>query len=100
MAQEELDVITQEAAWQPYYCIDALRATINEGLVKTEHKISYDGRKNAAHTAMEETVGSLANAIGGCIRVKSTGLPVVSLMHISHMLFIQRTNPLMHCEGI
>jgi len=76
LAQEELDVITQEAAWQPYYCIDALRATINEGLVKTEHKISYDGRKNAAHTAMEETVGTLANAIGGCIRVRSTGLPV------------------------
>ena len=76
LAQEELDVITKEAAWQPYYCIDALRATINEGLVKTEHKISYDGRKNAAHTAMEETVGSLANAIGGCIRVRSTGLPV------------------------
>lgn len=76
LAQEELDVITQEAAWQPYYCIDALRATINEGLVRTEHKISYDGRKNAAHTAMEETVGSLANAIGGCIRVRSTGLPV------------------------
>jgi len=94
LAQEELDVITQEAAWQPYYCIDALRATINEGLVKTEHKISYDGRKNAAHTAMEETVGSLANAIGGCIRVRSTGLPVaydIILNSIGFVFFIAAT---------
>ena len=55
LAYEELDVIKKGNAWQPYYCIDALRATVNEGLVRTEHKISYDGRKNAAHTAMEDS---------------------------------------------
>ena len=60
LAQEELDVITNSASWQPYYCIDCLRATINEGLVRTEHDISYEGRKNAAHTAMEETIANLA----------------------------------------
>ncbi|KAL7495305.1 hypothetical protein ACHAWT_003775 [Skeletonema menzelii] len=76
LAQEELDVISSEAAWQPFYCIDAIRAAVNEGLVRTEHEISYDGRKNAAHTAMEDTIVNLASAVGGCIRVKSTGLPV------------------------
>ena len=76
LAQDELDVITNSASWQPYYCIDALRATINEGLVRTEHDISYEGRKNAAHTAMEETIANLAGSMGGCIRVRSTGLPV------------------------
>jgi putative membrane protein len=76
LAPEELDVISNEAAWQPFYCIDALRAAVNEGLVRTEHEISYEGRKNAAHTAMEDTIVNLAAAVGGCIRVKSTGLPV------------------------
>lgn len=76
LAQEELDQISNDTAWQPFYCIDAIRATVNEGLVRTEHEISYDGRKNAAHTAMEDTVVTLASAVGGCIRVKSTGLPV------------------------
>jgi predicted membrane chloride channel (bestrophin family) len=76
LAQEELDQIAGDAAWQPFYCIDAIRATVNEGLVRTEHEISYDGRKNAAHTAMEDTIVNLASAVGGCIKVKSTGLPV------------------------
>ncbi|KAL7449310.1 hypothetical protein ACHAWC_001382 [Mediolabrus comicus] len=76
LAQEELDQISSDSAWQPFYCIDAIRATVNEGLVRTEHEISYDGRKNAAHTAMEDTIVNLASAVGGCIRVKSTGLPV------------------------
>ena len=40
------------------------------------NEISYDGRKNAAHTAMEDTIVNLASAVGGCIKVKSTGLPV------------------------
>lgn len=76
LAQEELDQIANDTAWQPFYCIDAIRATVNEGLVRTEHEISYGGRKNAAHTAMEDTIVNLASAVGGCIRVKSTGLPV------------------------
>ena len=76
LAQEELDQISSDSAWQPFYCIDAIRATVNEGLVRTEHEISYDGRKNAAHIAMEDTIVNLASAVGGCIRVKSTGLPV------------------------
>lgn len=76
LAQEELDQISNDTAWQPFYCIDAIRATVNEGLVRTEHEISYDGRKNAAHTAMEDTIVNLASAVGGCIKVKSTGLPV------------------------
>lgn len=33
-------------------------------------------KNNAAQNAMEETICKLTDGIGGCIRVKSTGLPV------------------------
>jgi hypothetical protein len=32
ISREELDVISKQNGWQPYYCIDAMRATIFEGL--------------------------------------------------------------------
>ena len=31
LAQEELDQISSDSAWQPFYCIDAIRATVNKG---------------------------------------------------------------------
>uniref|UniRef100_A0A7R9ZD09 Bestrophin homolog n=1 Tax=Pseudictyota dubia TaxID=2749911 RepID=A0A7R9ZD09_9STRA len=74
LAQEELNVISRHVAWQPYYCIDAMRSVIYEGL-KTSNNQS-DWRKNVALEAMERTICTLSDAIGGCIRVRSTGLPV------------------------
>lgn len=75
ISQEELDLISNQNGWQPFYCIDAMRATIFEGLKSDEMKDNWWG-KNAAQTAMEETICTLSNSIGGCIRVRSTGLPV------------------------
>lgn len=75
LSQEELNAIASQKAWQPYYCIDALRATINNGLLKGCGGNTNDWLKNAAHSAMEETICSLATSIGSCIRVRSTGLP-------------------------
>mmetsp|Transcript_13743 Transcript_13743/g.23350 ORF Transcript_13743/g.23350 Transcript_13743/m.23350 type:complete len:403 (-) Transcript_13743:528-1736(-) len=74
ISQEELDMISTQSGWQPYYCIDAMRAAISEGL-QAEGK-NDEWKKNAAQAAMEETICTLANSIGGCIRVRSTGLPV------------------------
>lgn len=75
ISQEEINMIARTTAWQPYYCIDAMRATINEGL-KADRGNMDDWRKSAAHHAMEDTICTLSSSIGGCIRVRSTGLPV------------------------
>mmetsp|Transcript_13953 Transcript_13953/g.24887 ORF Transcript_13953/g.24887 Transcript_13953/m.24887 type:complete len:382 (-) Transcript_13953:54-1199(-) len=77
LAQEELDMMARQTAWQAYYCIDAMRAVVDEGLKgETERGNFPDWRKNAAHRAMENTIDVLASSHGGCIKVKSTGLPV------------------------
>eukprot|EP00985_Skeletonema_marinoi_P000319 scaffold113_cov73-Skeletonema_marinoi.AAC.3 len=69
-AEEELDMISMQSGWQPYYCIDAMRVVISEGLKWDE--TNNEWKKNAAQAAMEQTICTLANSIGGC---RSTGLP-------------------------
>ena len=76
LSQTELDVICNQNAWQPFYCIDAMRAVMNEGLKLNNTEEHPDWRKNSAHQAMENTICNLANAFGGCMKVKSTELPV------------------------
>ena len=76
LTQRELDAIALQTGWQPYYCIDALRSAALEGLSK--NKGAHDGnswKENVAHLAIEETTATLASCIGGCIRVRTTGLP-------------------------
>mmetsp|Transcript_8540 Transcript_8540/g.14823 ORF Transcript_8540/g.14823 Transcript_8540/m.14823 type:complete len:455 (-) Transcript_8540:326-1690(-) len=74
--QEELDLMAQQSAWQPYYCIDAMRAAVHEGIdINDEHSHMKEWVLNAAQSSMEDTIGTLSSHIGGCIRVRSTGLP-------------------------
>eukprot|EP00984_Skeletonema_dohrnii_P016429 scaffold7310_cov154-Skeletonema_dohrnii-CCMP3373.AAC.5 len=74
ISQEELDMISRQNGWQPYYCIHAMRAVISAGL-QADDKLG-EWEKDAAQTAIEETICKLADSMGGCIRVKSVGLPV------------------------
>ena len=74
LSREELDMIATQNGWQPYYCIDAMRVTISTGITVEER--DYEWKMNAAQISMEETIGSLSSCIGGCIRVRTTGLPV------------------------
>ncbi|KAL7529637.1 hypothetical protein ACHAWF_003060, partial [Thalassiosira exigua] len=76
LTQEELDAIDKFSSWQPYYCIDAMRAVTNAGLKAERDERCFDWMKNSAHRAMEDTICVLSSSIGGCIRVRSTGLPV------------------------
>ena len=76
LSRPELDVLCNQNAWQPFYCIDAMRAVMNEGLQRNDDEEHPDWRKNSAHQAMENTICNLAEAFGGCMKVKSTGLPV------------------------
>mmetsp|Transcript_24232 Transcript_24232/g.34666 ORF Transcript_24232/g.34666 Transcript_24232/m.34666 type:complete len:377 (-) Transcript_24232:170-1300(-) len=74
VSQEELDMISRQSGWQSFYCIDEMRATISSGLEADSMQDQW--KNNAAQTAMEETMGKLDAGIGGCLRVKSTSLPV------------------------
>ena len=73
ISEDELDIVTAQASWQAYYFIDAMRAVVHEGFTKSDCDgwVKYTGRE-----AMEETICTLSSSIGGCIRVKQTGLPV------------------------
>jgi len=70
-------MIARQNAWEPYYCINAMRATINQGLLQADRENTHDWSKIVAQQAMERTICTLSTLMGGCIRVKSTGLPVV-----------------------
>ena len=76
ISQEELDMICRQSGWQPYYCIDAMRAVVVTGLEGEGDSKHAGWKNNAAQNAMEGTICKLADSIGGCIRVRSTGLPV------------------------
>ena len=69
-------MIARQNAWEPYYCIDAMRATINQGLLQADRESTRDWSKIVAQQAMERTICTLSTSMGSCIRVKSTGLPV------------------------
>ena len=75
ISKQELDIIALQEAWQPFYCLDAMRAVLSEGL-KAEDTVEDGWKMNAAQSAMEDTISSLSDCIGGCLRVKSTGLPL------------------------
>ena len=47
-------MIACQNAWEPYYCIDAMRATINQGLLQADRKSTHDWSKIVAQQAMEE----------------------------------------------
>lgn len=73
ICQEELDIVAAQDSWQAYYFIDAMRAAVHEGFTKSDCDA---WAKGTGRDAMEDTICTLSSSIGGCIRVKQTGLPV------------------------
>ena len=73
ICEEELDIVGAQDSWQAYYFIDAMRAAVHEGFTKSD---CDTWAKGSGRDAMEETICTLSSSIGGCIRVKQTGLPV------------------------
>lgn len=78
ITQEELDLIATQSGWQPFYCIDAMRSTISTGLKAEE--VTDEWKMNAAHSALENTICSLSDSIGGCIRVRTTDYRLTSCL--------------------
>jgi len=75
ISQEELDTVTSRNGWQPYYFLTALRATIQEDVAARPEKNLYSLHSDLM--TMNDSLRTLATSIGGLIRVKSTGLPIV-----------------------
>lgn len=87
ISQEELDIMSAQGGWQPFYCIDAMRASIAAGLKSNENQDGWE--RNAAQAAMEASIVTLSTSIGGCIRVRSTGLPVAydDILNMTGVIF-------------
>ena len=76
LAQAELNAITSQAGWQPHYCFDVLRAVMDEAWQR-EGGDERESSRSSAYRSLESVYSELAKAIGGSIRVKATGLPIV-----------------------
>ena len=76
LEQAELDAIGEQAGWQPYYCLDVLRAVMSEAWRREGGTtLPSEATRTSAYLALESLYVELAKAIGGAIRVKATGLP-------------------------
>jgi len=76
--QEELNFIHNQAGWEPYYCIDVMRAITNQAWSHTKNGCTLEdpSARVAAYKALEDSIRDLATSIGPCIKVKATGLPL------------------------
>lgn len=101
LEQAELDQITSQTGWQPYYCLDVLRAVTNEAWRREGGtRLSCEASRGSAFRSLEDLYVELAKAIGGSIRVKATGLPIVydTFLYVIISLFFTAT-PLSWAEG-
>ena len=90
LEKAELEQITSQGGWQPYYCLDVLRAVMNEAWRREgATALSCDATRQAAFLALESLYKELAKAIGGSIRVKATGLPILydDFLHLLMVCF-------------
>ena len=78
LEQAELDEITSQTGLQPHYCLDVLRAVMDEAWRREGGTtLLCEASRSSAYRSLEDVYVELAKAIGGSIRVKATGLPIV-----------------------
>lgn len=68
----ELEIIAEQPGWQPYYCLDVMRHVFTDAM---QTQTGKNRVCSGQFEAMESSIRDMATAIGGLIRVKSTGLP-------------------------
>lgn len=80
LTQEELDDMHHNSCWQPYYCIEVIRALLFEAHKVPGGKGINVDENNKIHGQMfrcfDNTVKEMSNTIGDAIRVSASGLPV------------------------
>jgi len=70
LEEAELEEISEQSGWQPYYCLDVIRAVAEGSFCQQASEVRVP-----RVIALEATLTELSKAIGGSIRVKATGLP-------------------------
>jgi len=75
LSRAELDVVTTQSGWEPYYFLDVMRAVISQASLGEDNATNLMGRGVVAQLSLEKSIDTLARAIGGMIRVKATGIP-------------------------
>lgn len=85
LSEKELQVMAVEQGWQPYYCLDVMRYVFTDSMETSMSRFCPGQFKS-----MEDSIRDMATAIGGLIRVNSTGLPKVydSFYHITGGIFL------------
>lgn len=72
----ELRTISAQVGWQPYYCLDVIRAVVREAWDSEGGAVfRRESERASALLAIEQTLVEMAKALGGSIRVKATQLP-------------------------
>jgi len=90
LCKEELHMMSLQGGWQPHYCLDVVRAVINQVLAKKgDTNLVGEAMRNAAQLSIEKTLRKMVVSLGGLIRVKSTGLPIAynSLIYVFIAIF-------------
>lgn len=88
LTEAELDAIVNQGSWQPYYCLDVMRAVAD--LALRNDNVSSEAIKMAAMRSFEDSIKGLSAGINGANRVKTTGLPVsynLFLLSFLHIFF-------------
>ena len=85
LSDEELEVMANVQGWQPYYCLDVMRYVFTDSM-ETSMNRSCSGQ----FKSMEDSIRDMATAIGGLIRIESTGLPMVyeSFYNVTGIIFL------------
>lgn len=88
ISRKELDAMCRQTGSQSYYCLEVMRAVMNDALANKEDIKIHESFRNAAYVSFEETSRDLALGIVGCMRVKTTGLPVQYDSLVKLVMFI------------
>lgn len=88
LSQEELNEIAA-TNWEPHFCIDMLRAIMNEELSESHGQVgTKKGIHDTALYPLEDSLRDLAVSIGGMIRLNGTGLPLTYDVFMQHAVFL------------
>ena len=92
LTDADLGVIVRHGTFPPFACIDIMRRTMHEELLKY-HSNNYDHRRlppeavNGAYLAMENSLNELYFNFGACAKIKSTQMPASYTVFMRSLIF-------------
>lgn len=92
LTDADLGVIVRHGTFPPFTCIDIMRRTMHEELLKY-HSNNYDHRRlppeavNGAYLAMENSLNELYFNFGACAKIKSTQMPASYTVFMRSFVF-------------